>query len=440
MAFQKIRSWVGTVQDYSRRHRFELLSLLIVLALAALITAIVLLKPMPPRTLTMATGPEGSAYHEFGMRYREILAREGIRLRLLTTAGDVENLARLRDSKANVAVGLVKSGITSGKESPGLASLGTVFYEPMWFFYRDVDWGKGVDAWKGKRISIGPNGSGTQQEAVKLLARTGIDRDFALLLPLTHQEAGDKLVRDEIDAAIMLASWNDPVVQRLLKDKGIKLVSYPRVDAYVALFPYLNKLVLPQGVVDLAQNLPPANVNLMAPKGSLVVRNDLHPALQYLLLDAAEQIHSGPGIFQKAGQFPAAESIDLPLSEEARQFYKSGKPFFQRQLPFWMAALLDRLLVLLVPIIGVIYPLARFLPSVYDSSMRKRIYRLYGELRLLEKDLEDRPTGQGMADLNERLDRIQYKANRIRVPATYANMLYTLRGHIVQVREIIRRL
>ncbi len=440
MAFRKIRSWVDTVRDYSRRHRLEFLSLLIVLALAALITAIALLKPMPPRTLTMATGPEGSAYHAFGMQYREILAREGIRLRLLTTAGDVENLARLKDSKSSVAVGFLKSGITSGKESPGLASLGTVFYEPMWFFYRDVDWGKGLEALKGKRISIGPNGSGTQQEAVKLLARTGIDRGFAHLLPLTHQEAGDRLVRGEIDAAVMLASWNDPVVQRLLKDKGIKLKSYPRVDAYIALFPYLHKLVLPQGVVDLAQNQPPADINLMAPKGSLVVRNDLHPALQYLLLDAAEQIHSGPGIFQKAGQFPAAESIDLPLSDEARQFYKSGKPFFQRQLPFWLAALLDRLLVLLIPVIGVIYPLARLLPSVYDSSMKQRIYRLYGELSLLEKDLRDRPTGQGVADLNERLDRIGDKANRIRVPATYANMLYTLRGHIVQVREVIRRL
>ena len=440
MAFRRIKPWVSTLRDYSRRHRFEFLSLLVVLGLTALITAIALLKPMPPRTLTMATGPEGSAYHEFGMRYREILARQGIRLRLLTTAGDVENLSRLRDSKSSVAVGFLKSGITSRKDSPGLASLGTVFYEPMWFFYRNVDWEKRLEALKGKRISIGSNGSGTQQEAVKLLAQTGVDQGFAHLLPLTHQEAGDSLVRGEIDAAVMLASWNDSVVQRLLKDKGIELKSYPRVDAYIAIFPYLHKLVLPQGVIDLAQNRPPADINLMAPKGSLVVRNDLHPALQFLLLDAAEEIHSGPGIFQKAGQFPAAESIDLPLSEEARQFYKSGKPFFQRQLPFWLAALLDRLLVLLIPVIGVIYPLARLLPSVYASSMRQRIYRLYGELRFLEKDLGNRPTGQGMADLNERLDRIEDKASRIRVPATYANMLYTLRGHIVQVRGAIRKL
>ena len=311
---------------------------------------------------------------------------------------------------------------------------------PLWFFYRNIDWGKGVEALKGKKISIGSNGSGTQQEAVKLLARTGINRSFAHLLPLTHQEAGDKLARGEIDAAVMLASWNDPVVQRLLNDKGIELVSYPRVDAYIALFPYLHKLVLPQGVIDLAQNRPPADINLMAPKANLAVRNDLHPALQYLLLDAAEQIHSGPGIFQKAGQFPAAESIDLPLSKEARQFYKSGKPFFQRQLPFWLAALLDRLLVLLIPVIGVIYPLVRFLPLVYASTMKHRIYRLYGELRLLEKDLRDRRTGQGLGDLNERLDRIEDKANHIKVPATYANRLYNLRGHIVQVREVIRRL
>jgi hypothetical protein len=267
----------------------------------------------------------------------------------------------------------------------------------------------------------------------------GVDQSFADLLPLALEESGDKLVRGEIAAALMLTSWDDPVVQRLLVAKGIELVSYPRADAYVALYPYLNKVMLPEGVADLAKNRPSSNVNLFALKASLVVRRDLHPALQYLLLDAAEQIHSAPGIFHKAGQFPAAESVDLPMSDEARQFYKSGKPFFQRYLPFWLAVLMGRLMVLIIPVIGVIYPLVQIVPSLYDQAMRQRIYRLYGELRFLEKDMESRGAGQHSGDLNEQLDRIEEKADSLVVPATYGSMLYTLRDHIIQVRERLKR-
>jgi TRAP-type uncharacterized transport system substrate-binding protein len=434
-----IKSRVIAVFDYVRTHRLLFMAVLAAVVIAALWAAIDVLRPMPPRTLVMATGPEGSAYHEFGKRYRDILARAGVELRLKTTAGALENLALLKDPRSNVDVGFLQSGTTSGKVSPGLESLGTVFYEPMWFFYQGIYRGKGAQVLRGRKISIGPEGSGTRELALKVLAMNGVDQSFADLLPLALEESGDKLVRGEIAAALMLTSWDDPVVQRLLVAKGIELVSYPRADAYVALYPYLNKVVLPEGVADLAKNRPSSNVNLFAPKANLVVRKDLHPALQYLLLDAAEQVHFAPGIFHKAGQFPAAESSDLPLSDEARQFYKSGKPFFQRHLPFWLAVLMGRLLVLIIPVVGVIYPLVQVLMTSYDLSMRQRIYRLYGELRFMEKDMESRVAGQSADDLSDRLDQIEEKASRLKVPATYGSMLYTLRDHIVQVRGLLKK-
>ena len=426
------------IRDYFRTHRGHFI--IAVLAVAALIiallwVAIAALSPMPPKTVTMVTGPEGGAYYEVGKRYRELLARQGIELQLLPTAGSVENLARLRDPRSNVQAGFLQSGITNRKESPDLVSLGTVFYEPLWFFYRGVVQTRGLAGLRGKKISIGPEGSGTRELSLELLARNGIDQKFAQLLPLTPREAGEKLLRNEIDAALMLTSWDSPVVQRLIVDKNVELANFPRTDAYIALYPYLNKLTVPAGVGDLAKNRPPADVLLFAPKASLVVRKDLHPAIQYLLLDAAEQIHSGPGIFQKVGQFPAAESIDLPLSDDARQFYKSGRPFLQRNLPFWLAVLVGRLLVLLIPVVGVIYPLVRFMPALYGMQMQRRIFRLYGELRFLEKDVEAHGAGQDISDLNARLDRLEEKANHLRVPMFYSNMLYTLRMHITLVRE-----
>jgi hypothetical protein len=214
----------------------------------------------------------------------------------------------------------------------------------------------------------------------------------------------------------------------------VQLASFARADAYVALYPYLNKVVLPAGVGDLARNRPPADVLLLAPKGSLAVRSDLHPAIQYLLLDAAQEIHSRPGIFQRAGEFPAAESVDLPLSDNARQFYKSGRPFLQRYLPFWLAVLVGRLLIILVPLIGVLYPLLRLMPTLYGWAMRRRIFRLYGELKLLETELIRRRPDSDVVDLAARLDRLEERAGRFRVPAAFASMLYMFRGHIAQVR------
>ena len=296
---------------------------------------------LPPRTIAMATGVEGGANFELGTRYREILAREGVKLQLQPTTGSLENLRQLRDSRSGISVGFIQGGTTTRKESPELESLGTIFYEPLWLFRR-AEIGEGVQGLRGRRLSIGPEGSGGRALALQIISRAKIDSIIGELSGFTPQVAAVKLIAGEIDAAFIVTGWESPVIQSLLNAKGIEAESFQRADAFIAIYPFLHKLVLPAGVVDLLANRPPTDVVLLAPKASLAVRADLHPALQYLLLDAAVQIHSQPGIFQKPGQFPAAEAIDLPLSGEAQRFYKSGRPFLQGYLPFWIATLVEK--------------------------------------------------------------------------------------------------
>jgi len=407
--------------------------------LVAFAVLLAVLSPAPPRTIRMATGAEGSAYAEFGQRYRELLARHGVTLELVPTNGAVDNVRKLNDATSGVSVAFVQGGFADAAQAPDLVALGTVFYEPVWLFIRGDLPRASADMLKGRRVSIGPEGSGTRKLASELITAVGLDLTGAEVLDLTALKSGEALLRGEIDMVVMVAPWEYPVVRQLLASARVNAIPFKRADAHIALRPYLNKLVVPQGVADLANNRPPTDVVLVAPKCSLVVRNDLHPAIQYLLLEAAMQVHSKPGIFQKAGQFPAAEPIDFPLSDQAQRFYHTGPPFLQRYLPFWIAVFVARLLVLLIPILGVAYPAVRLLQALYGWGMRRRIFNLYGELKFLEADLEARAPDASTDDLRASLDKLEFKANHMRVPVTFAHMLYTLRVHIGLVRAILRQ-
>ena len=389
---------------------------------------------LPPRTVTMATGPAGGAYHELGLRYREILARSGVRLRLVNTTGGLDNLARLRNRRSGVHAAFIQGGTTTKDESPNVESLGTLFFEPLWLFYRSGI-GEGLERYRGRRISIGPEGSGGRALALEILKRTKVDAVVGELSGFPPQEAADKLIAGEIDIAFVVLGWDSPVVRRLMAADGIEVASVPRPDAFVALYPFLSKVVLPAGVADLAANRPPADVVLLSAKASLAVRSDLHPAIQYLLLNAAVAIHSPPGIFQKAGQFPAAESVDLPLSEEAQRFYKSGRPVLQAYLPFWMAALVERFLVVFVPVLVLLYPALRLLPQGYDWLMQSKIRRLYDEMKAIERELASGQEPRGVLDA--KLDRLYQSASELQLPVKYASMQYTLRMHLDLVRARI---
>ena len=429
-------------RDYGQVHRKYFLIALMVVAILAVVVAWVafaLLDPTPPRTIAMATDPEGSVSSDLGKRYRDILARSRVEVRLVPSVGAVENVALLRDPKSGVSVSIIPSGITNAQQSPDLASLGTLFYEPLWLFHRAPEGLKRHEDFSGRTISIGLEGSGTHALAVEFLARVGIvDEQNAKLLPLPPEVATEKLLHGEIDAVAMLAAWESPSVKKLVAAQDVVLASVLRADAFVALYPYLSKVVLPAGVGDMVKNRPPADVVLLAPQASLIVRKDLHPAIQYLLLEAAREIHSGPGMFRRAGQFPAAESIDLPLSTHAQQFYKTGAPFLQRHLPFGLAVLAQQGLVLLIPVLGVLYPLLKFLPALYAWGMRRRVFRLYGELKYLEDELGSRKAQQDVTDLVARLNRLEDRASHFRLPVSFRPLLYALRLHINLVRERLR--
>lgn len=395
---------------------------------------------MPPHVIVMATGPEGDTYYDIGQRYRAILARSNVEVQLVPTAGSVENLARLHNANSPVSVALIEGGIFDARDTSGIDSLGTIFYEPLWWFHGRSIEGTGSQSLRGRKVSIGPEGSGTRALSLELMKRSGMEGEFAQVLALPPRAAGEALLAADIDVAFIMTSWESPVVRQLLADERIELSGFPHADALVALYPFLTKVVVPRGVTDIRKDRPPADVVLVATKASLVVRKNLHPAIQYLLLNAAQEIHSGPSIFHHANQFPAPEAVDVPLSNEAQRFYKSGLPFLNDYFPFWIAALIGKLIILLIPILGVLYPMMRFLPRLYDWLMRSQILRMYGELRLLEGEMAN---AQGRephtTEIIARLDRLEKQANHAKVPVAYASMLYSLRDHIDMVRAGLKR-
>src|SRR5215467_1360743 len=392
---------------------------------------------LPPRVVLMTSGAPGSDYEALAERYRNILKRSGVELRLLPSGGGVENLRRLNDPKSGVSVSFAQGGLTTEAQSPDLASLGTMFFEPFWLFSR-VQAGPGLEGLRGKRLSIGPEGSGTRAMTQQLMTLNHIPPDFAEFRALSDQQAGEALLSGQIDAATLVTSWDSLVVRQLLASSDVSVVGFQRPDAYVALNPYLTKLRLPAGVGNMATNRPPVDVDLVAPKVSLIVRRDLHPAIQYLLLEAAAEIHSSPDIFQQFGRFPAAERGDLPLSEHAQQFYKAGIPFLQHHLPFWLAVLASRLLVVLIPLIALVYPVLSLAPQLYLWYVRRRIHRLYGELRLIEYELESRG-GAATSDLLAQLQQWDARAKQLRIPVEFVPAVYSLRMHIALTRNQLAR-
>lgn len=378
----------------------------------------------------MTTGPEGSAYREFGERYRAAFARNGIDLKLEPSSGNVENLARLKDPSSGVSAGFVAGGLTSAKASPGIESLGTIAYEPIWIFCRGLSESAQFGDLRGKRVSI-DLAAGVM---VDLLRATGLEKDVRIV-PLAPAAGGDGLLRGEIDCACMLTVADDPIVRKLLADDRVNLMSFRRADAFVELYPYLRKVNIPRGVGSLARDRPPEDVTLVAPMASLLVRQELHPAVQYLLLEAAEEIHSGPGVLRRPGQFPGAEPEDVPLSREARNYYKSGGSFFQRHLPFWLSVIASRLLVVLVPLAGVLYPLMRSVPTAIHFLIERRVNALYAELREIEARIG---AGEQLGKISKDLSRLEEKIMRTRVPRSGTRELYALRQDAVLVGDRLR--
>lgn len=399
-------------------------------------------EPAPPRHVVMTSGGESGAYYHFAKRYAAILARDGITLEVLKSEGSVQNLERLKRGEAQI--GFIQGGVIETPEFAeleretdhfGLVSLGSMFYEPVWVFYR----GETIDRLnqlQGKRIAIGQEGSGIRQLAQRLLLDNEVDFK-ANMLPISGLDAAEELQQGRIDAAFIIAAEHAPVVQVLLRSPGVKLMNFSQSFAYERRYPFLTRLTMPKGVADLVRDFPPEDTRVLAPTASLVVSEKLHPAVQNLLLQAARQVHGKPGFFQSANEFPAYMDAMLPLSSEAERYFKSGPPFLQRYLPFWLAVLVDRMFVLLLPIIALLIPLLRVAPAIYSWRVRSKVFRSYGELKFLEDDLKHHFDPAKLADYRRRLDALDEEAAELHVPLGFTDLVYTLREHVNLVRRIL---
>jgi TRAP-type uncharacterized transport system substrate-binding protein len=400
------------------------------------------LESAPPHTITISTGPAGSAFEAVAERYAKILARSGITLKVIESAGSMENLTRLSDRKSHVDIALVQAGLSQGDQADDLVSLGGMFYQPVTIFYRSPKPLMRLSDFRSERIAIGPEGSGTRYLALALLKANEIDpQGPTRLLSLEGDAAREALLRKEVDAIFLTGDSASPnTIREMLHAEGIQLFDFPQADAYVRRFPYLNKLVVPPGAFDLGENLPPTEVNLLAPTVELVAHSDLHPALVDLLVDAATQVHGRATLLQSAGQFPNPAIHTLPLDPEAARYYKSGdRSFTYRYLPFWLASLVNRAVVVLVPIFVVLIPGLRFLPQLYRWRVDNRIHHRYGELMAIEREALGSLTGERRAVLLERLREVERSVISGKMPASHAEQVYLLRQHMEFVRENLSR-
>jgi uncharacterized protein len=419
------------------RERARIFAPAALLSLLALIVTYHFVQPAPPRHIIFATGQEGGAYFLFGQRYQAMLAREGIDVAVRPTSGSIENIHLLQ--KGEVDVAFVQGGTGASVDAPGLRSLASLYYEPIWVLVRTHTGIEQLSDFKRRRIGIDKEGSGTREIALLLLADNGIDAKTATLLPLGGEEAASALRAGKLDAAFFVISPRAPIVREALAIPDVRLLSIKRAPAYALQHHFLTVLTLPEGAMDLRANLPRRQIALLAPATTLAVGEKFHPALAELILTLARQIHGEPGLFEQAGDFPSPKFLDFPISDSAKRFFNSGPPLLQRYLPFWAADLIDRLKIILLPLITLVYPLFKLVPPTYDWRMRSRINRWYKDLQAIEEQIQAREPNTDVGSKLDELDRLESNVGRLSVPLAYANPLYTLRSHIALLRDELRQ-
>jgi TRAP-type uncharacterized transport system substrate-binding protein len=390
----------------------------------------------PPKTIIITSGDDGTRFRKSAERYAKILARSGVTVKILPSEGSLENLKRLEDPAFEVDVGFVQTGLAKGQNTDNLVSLGSMFYEPLFIFYRSRKPFDALSQFAGKRLAIGEDGTGTQVLALELLARNGIKPgDSTTLLKMDDDEAAAALLAGTIDAAFMMSdSAATKIVHQLLIKPGIRLFDFSQADAYTRRIGYLNKTVLPRGSIDFGKRIPDQDINLISPTVELIARAGLHPALSDLLLDAATEVHSRSGLTNKRGEFPSLRESEYRISADASRYYKSGKSFLYRYMPFWLASLLNRVVVVFVPMLLILIPGMRSIPRIYRWQVRLRIIRWYRALMVLEKSMAGPLKPDKGEEMQRQLENIERAVNKMKVPASFAEQFYELRIHIEFVR------
>ena len=411
--------------------------IMIIVGLVIIFACLWFFHSAPPKTITITCGEKGSLYYNVAEKYAKMLARDGVTLTILSSAGSVENLKRLTDSSFKVDIGFVQAGLAKGQNIDNLVSLGSVSYQPLLIFHRLPQSVERLSQLAGSRIAVGHEGSGTRLLALTLLSANGIESGGATtFLDMEGERAADALLKGQIEVAFLMAdSASSQTMRSLLQTQGINLVNFTQADGYMRRIGYLNKLVIPKGAIDFGKNIPAQDMTLVSPTVELIARKNLHPALSDLLLAAAIDIHGRAALFQNRGEFPAALENEFKISDDAKRFYKSGKSFFYRYLPFWLASLINRILVVFVPLIIILIPGVKTIPSLFQWRMKLRINRWYRLLLLVEQDTMAQRSTEKLEALARRIDDIESEVHKMKVPASYGDQIYALRTHISFVRK-----
>ena len=392
----------------------------------------------PPNRIRISSGPDGSKYRQFAERYKTIIERYGVKVDILPSAGAIDNLHHLADRSMKVDVGFVQGGLRNGADLSGLVSLGSLYEQPLMVYFHGSEPADQLTTLRGKRLALGPPGTASRSLAMKLLEATEMTGPPTELLPLTGNDAVEALLDGKVDAVFLMGdAATHELMQRMRRAPNIQLLSFRQADAYVRRFQFLSKLTLPEGGLDLARVYPTQPVQLIGTTVELVARDTLHPALSDLLISAAREVHGGGGLFRNAGEYPAPLARDFPMSRDAERYYKSGEQFLYKRLPFWLAGVIDRLLVLIVPLIVAIVPVTKLIPAIYRWRIRSRIYRWYGALMAIERDLQRGRNSDDRTDLLQRVDQITEAVNSLTAPASFADQVYVLRDHVAAVRRRI---
>ncbi|MEZ5775400.1 MAG: TAXI family TRAP transporter solute-binding subunit [Hyphomicrobiaceae bacterium] len=409
----------------------------LLIVIAAFWLAARFVEPAPPKELVITTGSQTGAYYGFGKRYAEVLARSGIELHVELSKGSGENLARLLDPEQKFDLGLIQGGATNGIATDGLVSLGRLFVEPVWIFYRNDLPLDRLSELSGRHIEIGPVGSGTRKLALELLAANDIDDSNTTFLDDPTGKAVENLRDGTADAVILVAASGAPAVRLLLTTPDVRVMSLTHAEAYTRRFPYLSHIVLPRGAVSLVKDAPPQDIHLVAPMAALVARDTVHPALVELLVDALQEVHSGGGMFNRAGEFPKGEDPELQLSEDAERVYADGKGFLLRHMPFWLANFIERMQIMVLPILTVLIPIVNIVPAVLRWRIQQRLLYWYGQLKSLEDALQQEPAEAHSPVHLAEIDRIERALAAIPIPRAYHEQYYSLRGAADLVRNRI---
>ena len=419
--------------------------LVIVIAWAAIVLASLyvvyrLVDPLPPRHFAIAAGIAGTTYDEFARQYSRILARNGVELEVRNYAGAVEHFDVLRDAASGVQAAITTFGFTEPRDAETLYSLGGISDSAIFIFYRNAAPITQFAQFRGKRLSIGTPTTALRSLMLEVLKATGALDDSTRLVDLDYVEAIDALIAGEIDAAMFPLQVDDSLLQRALAAPGVRLMNVAQAEAVSKTVPGLKHVVLWRGLISLARDIPNSDINLLAVRTRVLVRKDLHPALQYLLLEAMRDIHWGPGPFNRLGEFPAEQPNDLPLSPTAEAFYRSGSTFWQRYTSFWLTSLLNRIVFFVIPVVAMLIPVIGFAPRLFRSLFVRRIEKLHYALGNLERDLEHSSDTSRFGEYQTRIAEIESAVRSLKVARPFEVDLHRLKVHLRMVQEDISRM